>query len=186
MVGFLLSILIQLAFQDEVIFDGVHQACLSSDQPKLRSETILRELAAKAITTQRTCFLVIDGLDECSGTTEHSPREVQTEILDWLLDLSKTGGVIDRPDSRSLRILLVGQRNGVLEESLRDFPEIRLEDIADHSADISAYCEQKSTEIQAKFSFDDQVRAGLVAKVRNGAKGRSISTKLTLIRQGRG
>ncbi|RYO88380.1 hypothetical protein DL766_003059 [Monosporascus sp. MC13-8B] len=84
-----LSIVSQLIYQDEVVLDYVYEKCHLHDHHTLRSSNIVRDLATEAVRYQRTCYLVLDGLDECVGTSAASPDTEQGKVLDWLAKIGK-------------------------------------------------------------------------------------------------
>lgn len=84
-----------------------------------RSTLNLRELTAKAIASQRLCFLVSDGLDECSEEDLRPARhDSQREIIDRLEALMAPEVAItpgSDSEGRRIHLLMCGQRNGFLE-----------------------------------------------------------------------
>ncbi|RYP40562.1 hypothetical protein DL767_001562 [Monosporascus sp. MG133] len=84
-----LSIVSQLIYQDEVVLDYVYEKCHLHDHHTLRSSNTIRDLATEAIRYHRICYLVLDGLDECVGTSAASPDTEQGKVLDWLAKIGK-------------------------------------------------------------------------------------------------
>ena len=160
----------QIAFQDDAALDALYRKCLAVEQQKIRSASLLRELATAAVTSQRCCFLVIDGLDECIG--ESPVHRNSEEAVEWLHSLIKEG-VSEHcgQDKRNIHLLISGQRDGFLEERLRAYPQIRLEAAEAHRHDIEAYATSRSYQIQRAFRIDEGLRTDIVNKVCRSAKG---------------
>lgn len=173
----LLSLLSQMVFQDEVILDLVYQRSIVADQQKIRSLSLLRELTEIALRTTRFCFVVVDALDECVGDQPARPETVQGEVIDWLESIMSVPKcnteeeVVGEQDGRCMRLLIFGQRNGLLEERLRGYPAIQLDCSLSHMEDINAYSEAQSLRIQKKFDIDEDVRRGIMNRVTTRSKG---------------
>ena len=176
MKALLLSLLHQLAFQDEVVLDMVYQEYLTVDPYKIRSTATLQDLLAKALASQRLCFLVVDGLDECTEEDLLSSRNKgQGEIIDWLEAMTSKDTIDSDPDSgdQCIRLLMCGQRNGFLEERLSRHPQIQLEAILEHGKDIQAYAEAKIQQLQnEKHGVTEQMRQDILNKVCSATKGK--------------
>lgn len=176
MTALILSLLYQLVVQDEVVLDLVYQEYLAVDSQRPTSNLTLRELAAKALASQRHCFLVVDGLDECSEEDLRSSRNnSQAEVIDWLEARMTTKDAIDLDSdsgSRCIRLLICGQRNGFLEERLSRYPQIQLETISEHRRDIRAYTKTKIKQLQdEKPGVTEQMQQDVLNKVCSAAKG---------------
>jgi hypothetical protein len=172
----LLSLLSQVMLQDEVVLDIVYQRFVSADQQKIRSVSLLRELAALALKAQSYCFVVVDGLDECVDSFAKS-EDAQGEVIDWLETLmatpdpSSTQPGSSKPDDRCLRLLISGQRNGYLEKRLEQWPAIQIDSSSAHMNDIQAYSAAKGIEIQKRFGTDEATRLDIISKVNRRALG---------------
>ncbi|KAK3986135.1 hypothetical protein QBC44DRAFT_373441 [Cladorrhinum sp. PSN332] len=171
-----LSILSQLASQDEVVLDSLYERLVALHQQEIRSGSILQELMDMAVGSQQSCFVVIDGLDECVGGPGAQHDHGQKEVVGWIESLSSTGN----RNGQRLRILISAQRNGFLENTLGHHPNIRLEKLNAHTADIKAYCEVRSHDIQQKFTLQDNLRADIVSRVWSGADGMFLYAKVVL------
>ncbi|KAM7210934.1 Ankyrin repeat-containing domain protein [Rhypophila decipiens] len=184
--AFLLSAICQLLFQDEVLLDIIYQRCLSVDQQKVHSELLLRELAAIAVASQRLCYLVIDGLDECLGDSTINSKEAQEELIDWVESMASEGDAEgSEAADRSIRLLVCAQRNGTIEKRLALYPSIQLELVDAHLRDVERYAELKSFLIQQKFTkknfvIDEEGRKDIVKRVCSGAKGMFLYAKIVL------
>jgi hypothetical protein len=170
--GLLLALLSQLIHHDDVLLEQTYQRCLAVDQRKLRSSDTVRDLASAILKSQRLCFVILDGLDECVGDTSANPAEEQEQVINWFDVLT-----VD-PDSKEshnckgcVRLFISGQRNGVLENRLSSYSSIRLETTAAHAQDIESYATRRSAEIRKKFQISREVERDLVNRVTLGAKG---------------
>ncbi len=165
-----LSVCCQIAFQDDVALDRLYQSLLATEQHRVRSESLLRELATAAVTSQRFCFIVIDGMDECVGeTASRGNSEGAIEWLESLLEERVFENV--QQDKRSVHLLISGQRDGFLEERLRDYAQIRLDEKEAHKHEIEAYVTSTSYQIQQKFKIDEGLRMDVVKKACSHARG---------------
>lgn len=162
----LLSILSQLATQDEVTLDLLYQQLVALDHQKLKSVSVLQELASMALASQPSCFIVVDGLDECIAELSAEPEESQNEVLKWMETVCPTA------NNQRLRILISGQRNGFLEQRLRHHPGIQLEVVDGHTTDIKVYVNVRTRDIQQKFKIQETQRLDIVDRVSSGAKGK--------------
>lgn len=168
------SIICQLVFQDEVLVDIIYQKCLATGQQRIDSEPLLRDLAATALGSQRLCYMVVDGLDECVGDSMSGNKKAQEDVVDWFKSTMSDDDA-ERPEApdRSIRLLISAQRNGTLEDRLSGYPQIQLEVVDAHLRDLETYAESTSFRIQRKFSrtVDEECRKKVVRRVCSGAKG---------------
>jgi hypothetical protein len=172
LIGLLLALLSQLIHQDDVLLEQTYQRCLAVNQYKIHSSDTIRDLASVALKSQRLCFVILDGLDECVGGLSANPAEEQEQVIHWFDDLTAD------PDSEEsnvcescIRLFISGQRNGVLEERLKLYPSIQLETAAAHTMDIESYARRRSAKICKKFGISTEVERDLVNRVTSGAKG---------------
>ena len=173
-VAMLLSFLSQTLFQDEVLLDLIHKRCTLADQQKIRSESLLRELAKLVLQAQRRCFIVVDALDECDGDQLGKPEDAQGIVIDWLESLREHQNG-SKPSDRCIRLLISGQRNGVLDQRLKHWPAIRLDSSSSHMNDIKMYCEAKRLQIRQEFdALEDieNISLDIIRRVTSRAKGR--------------
>ncbi|KAH8684930.1 hypothetical protein BGZ61DRAFT_548682 [Ilyonectria robusta] len=179
--GSLLALLSQLIHQDDVLLEQTYQRCLAVDQHKIRSLDTIRDLASVAFKSQRVCFVILDGLDECVGGPSANPADEQKQVIDWFEDLTTD---IDSNESGNgefcMRLFISGQRNGILEERLRSYPSIQLETEAAHNRDIESYAKQRSAEMHKRFRFSTEEERDLVNRVTSRAKGMFIYAKIVL------
>jgi hypothetical protein len=170
--GLLLSLLAQLIQQDVVVLEQTYQRCLALSQQQIHSSDTIRDLASVALNSQKMCFVIIDGLDECRSDSSRSPAEEQEEqedVINWFSDV--IAGQDPEGSHTCIRLLISGRRNGVLEEHLGSSPFIRLETAAEHSQDIETYAERRSVEICKKFRKSDEVKRDLINRVTSAAQG---------------
>lgn len=170
--GLLLALLSQLIHQDDVLLDQTYERCLAVDHQKVRSSDIICDLASEILKSQRLCFVVLDGLDECVGDASANPVEEQQQVIDWFEALTIDSDLSESRTCKSfVRLLISGQRNGVLEQRLSLHPSIRLETVTAHTKDIELYATRRSAEIRQKFRISSEVERDLVNRVTSSAKG---------------
>ncbi|KAK4146369.1 uncharacterized protein C8A04DRAFT_9869 [Dichotomopilus funicola] len=184
-VPMLLSLLSQAVFQDEVLLDLVYQRCIRVDQQRIRSASLLRELAELVLEAQSICFVVVDALDECAGDQSVTAEDAQGQVIDWLESLMRHSQPRNHeassgPSDRCIRLLISGQRNGLLERRLGHWPTVQVDSSLSHMNDIKTYCEAESLRIQQKFSAAEDARLGIVGKVTSTAKGMFLYAKVVL------
>ena len=173
-ISMLLSLLSQTLFQDEVLLDLIYERCTKADQQKIRSASLLRDFAKLVIQAQSVCFVVVDALDECVGDQVGRPEDAQGQVIDWLQSLREHEAGSEPSDS-CIRLLISGQRNGVLDERLKTWPAIQVDSSLSHMNDIKAYCEVESLRIQQEFELgeeEEKIRLDIVRRVNSRAKGR--------------
>jgi len=141
------------------------------DQQKLSLHK-LRDLASTALKAQRRCFVVIDGLDECASDTIDSQSNEAERVLQWFEQLiSFNEEAIPDTDGLCIRLLVSGQRDGNLEETLDSYPSIQLEKTEGHSDDIKTYAKDEAVKISTQFSAGVEVERDIIHKVTTRAKG---------------
>jgi len=128
------------------------------------------------VALQRVSFIVIDGLDECSDEEMHQKHtESQREVIDWLQALittTRATGPGTDPGHCCLRLLVSSQRNGYLEQRLRDYPQIQLESVPGHEQNIKVYVETKIRQLKdEKPGVTEQMQQDILRKVCSAAKG---------------
>ncbi|KAH6848231.1 hypothetical protein B0I37DRAFT_309598 [Chaetomium sp. MPI-CAGE-AT-0009] len=165
----LLSLLSQAVLHDEVLLDLIYQRLILAGQQKIRSVSLLRELAELAFKSQSVCFMVIDGLDEWCWPGNKARG------------LSSAVGDGSQQDDRCTRLLISGQRNGFLEERLKHWPAIQVNSSPAHMDDIGAYSEVKTQDIRRKFGIDEAIRLDIIRRVNERAlEGMFLYPKVVL------
>ncbi|RYP66506.1 hypothetical protein DL770_008790 [Monosporascus sp. CRB-9-2] len=120
--GLLLALLSQLIHQDDVLLEQSYQWCLAVDQQKVHSSDTVRYLVSVLLKSQRLCFVILDGLDECVGDPSANPTEEQEQVIDWFDDLTVDPESKESHTCKScVRLFISGQRNGVLDKRLGMF-----------------------------------------------------------------
>ena len=152
----------QLITQDVSLSHELLDEFSSIDSCQLSIER-LQSYARTGFASYQTSFVVVDGIDECT-------KDEAKKAVKWLLSL--LGPRLGEPDGL-VRVLVAGQRDGVLDDLLASQPAISLE-APSHSADIRQYCEEISGDIQAKFSISDSLRDFIACRVTDGAQGNYV------------
>jgi hypothetical protein len=128
--GFLRAILEQLISQNTTLSGQLFDDISEIEGENLRKTERLQHLVKKALETSRLSFLVLDGLDEC-------PKDETEKTVKWLLSILE-----EQPAGTNLRIILSGQRDGVLDRLLKPYSSISL-DVSTtpaHTQDVNHYC----------------------------------------------
>jgi hypothetical protein len=151
--------------------DFFYREFCSIDQQKLSIHKLC-DLTSTALRAQRRCFVVVDGLDECTRDPIDSKSNEAERVLKWFEELMvpREGGVPDA-DDQCIRFLVSGQRDGHLEEKLDSYPFIRLETTAGHGDDIKSYAKLEAAKICKQFSAGIEVEQDIIQKVITRAKG---------------
>ncbi|KAI1658130.1 WD40 repeat-like protein [Daldinia decipiens] len=163
------GILDQLIAQDPAMSDHLFSKISAMDPTSLRLTRTLEGLVKEALESHQICYIVIDGLDESV------PKEAERSVQ-WLLSLIKGRS---ENTTTSLRILLCGQRDGVLDKLLVDKPSITLENTA-HTKDIERYCLHFCERIGDKFAISDEFQKSIAVRVTNSAKGMFLYARVVL------
>jgi len=172
-VAMLLCFLSQTLYQDEVLLDLIYERCVLADQQKIRSASVLCELVELVLQAQRLCFVVVDALDECEGDQLGKLEGTQGKVIDWLESLRKHQASSE-PSDRCIRLLISGQRNGVLDERLQHWPAIKLDSSPSHMNDIKTYCEIERIRIRQEFDAVEDIEKiswDIIRRVNSRAKG---------------
>lgn len=175
-----MALLSQLIHQDDVLLQHTYKWCLEYKQQNIQPSAI-RDLASIALKSQKFCFVILDGLDECVGDPLANPAEEQAQVIDWFNDLTTDPDLEGLPTHESsIRLFISGQRNGVLEKRLSSYPSIQLETAKAHTQDIESYAEQRCEEIRKKFRISADENRDLVEKIASNAKGMFLYAKIVL------
>ena len=148
------SSLAQLARRDTILAARLHDACTSNDQSSISS--ILEPLGEIAFESQKECFLIIDGLDECL------PLEAEN-LIRWLSSRVN--------EANRLRILFAGQRTDLLLEHLKTADHISL-DAHEHKEDISKYVIDAARALKDQFDISKETETHIVAQVTHRANSK--------------
>lgn len=141
MVDMLRSFIEQLLQQDDAIVDDLHDTVLPAHPSEISSVSWLTSVATRILLAQRSCYIVVDGVDECA-------LDQRKHILQWLktiLSESKVSNVV-------VKILVSGQRDGVIDAALHDCAcNITLDDQARHLRDIENFASSILNQIKDRF-----------------------------------
>ncbi|KAI0440377.1 hypothetical protein F4803DRAFT_527373 [Xylaria telfairii] len=166
--------LVQLIQQDHSLAPGLYQSCCLVSNADARQLSTLKNWVIELLKSQSTCAIVLDGLDECN---HHGSGNEAKTILDWLL--TTVIPVCERGGSR-LRLLALGQRDGVVDSTLSAYPSIRLDTSIAHFDDIQSFAKSHAWEISKRFSLDEKEGSEIVRKVTTTAKGMFLYAKVVM------
>lgn len=152
----------QMITRDPSLSDHLFNELASITGVNLRSTQKLESLVTASFEHFRTCFIVIDGLDEAFPVDA-------IKTLKWLLPL--TEGPVQE-NGPSIRLLFSGQRDGLLDHELSSQASIALETIADHDMDIRNYCAQVCAQIRSKFRISTEMETNIISQVTSQANGK--------------
>ncbi|KAK3996549.1 hypothetical protein QBC44DRAFT_317159 [Cladorrhinum sp. PSN332] len=165
------ALLEQLIGQDQAASIYFHELVSSTSGVNLRATKTLQDFVMKSVQGYQASYLVLDGLDECANGEA-------SKIIDCFLSL-----VSPQPQSTDagtkLRVILAGQRDGVLDTRLASHPSISL-DHAGHLNDIRFYTEAFGEKIQAKFKLSADMKQEIVSLVLTEADGMFLFARVVL------
>jgi hypothetical protein len=144
----------QLINQDPCMSDHLFEKASSTQGVTLRTTNTLKKLIEDSLESYHLCYIVLDGLDECT-------RDEAVNVVNWLLSL--TSGKSDNSATK-MRVLFSGQRDGVLDNLLASQPSIELE-MSDHITDIRQYCLKLCGIIQRKFDLEPGKAHAIAEKI---------------------
>ncbi|KAI0897380.1 WD40 repeat-like protein [Annulohypoxylon nitens] len=163
------AILEQLIDQDPDMSDHLFDEISVLEGTGPPSMKTLEKLVRAALESNHISYIVLDGLDECD-------EKVATKSVRWFLSLAD--GQLSEPNS-ILRVLFCGQRDGILDELLKQRPSISLE-ASSHVEDIGRHCRKKCEEIQKKFRTSLATKEDIISRVMNEAKGMFLYARVVL------
>jgi hypothetical protein len=169
MSGLFRALLVQLLYQDHGLTDYFHQECSALSQSELWSLAKLQNLMLETLKGQRSCFIILDGLDEC-GQDKAMSREISETIIDWF---DQQAIPVCQSNGSHVRLLLSGQRDGILDRRLSKFLTIGLDNTSSHKQDIRRFAESRAAEVQQRFSLSPSSQASIATKVTDAADGKS-------------
>ena len=155
------GILAQLVQQNEELLSYMYDACCSSNEAIIESESLLKRLVEVSLRScsTSTC-IIIDGIDECDEVEER-------KTIAWFLEMSR---VINRDNAGSIRLLFISQRDKVTESLLNKASVITL-DSKYHQEDIQAYARHWSVLIRHKFGISEASASRISINVATEARG---------------
>lgn len=141
MLDMLRSFIEQLLQQDDAIVNHLHETVLPARPSATSNVSWLTDVATRMLLTQKRCYIVVDGLDECA-------LDQRKHILQWLktiLSESKVSNVV-------VKILVSGQRDGVIDAMLHDCTHnIRLDNQTPHLRYIESFASSVMNKIKDRF-----------------------------------
>ncbi|KAL3293731.1 Zinc finger protein [Colletotrichum asianum] len=167
--SFLRAILTQLISQNMMSSQEFFEDFAKQNEVSIRSRESLETLTQRALEEYRVSFLILDGLDECE-------REQARRTVEWLLALRRLDKYVGKT---SLRIIFSGQRDGLLDDVLSEFPNIRLESTK-HNADIERYSLQYASKRQKRFRLNKDLETHIASLVTKGAQGMFLYARVVL------
>ncbi|KAL1840879.1 hypothetical protein VTJ49DRAFT_7671 [Mycothermus thermophilus] len=150
---FLLALLDQLITEDAALSTELLEEFVAIDPSQLSTDR-LQGYAKTALSAYRTLYLLVDGADEC-------PNTEAVRLIKWLLSLIQPAA--DGPGP-SVRILVSGRRDGVLDDILKNKPDICLDASPSHSDDIRNFCSEMAEEIQNELGIPDALKKDIVSQ----------------------
>lgn len=174
----LTAILSQIVLSDDIVLHHTYLE-LAAHSPLERPEIeTLTKLTIAALQSQRACYIIIDGLDECGEPGGRTNTDAE-EMLQFLRELLVLPTAPDQPTRGSLRLFLSGQRDGYWEAQLAKLPRIqpiRLDSENGHNQDIRNFCLQMTDQLLNVFQGPkvNAVVTNVIVtqrKVENRAKG---------------
>ena len=163
------GILAQLVRQNGELLSYVYDACCTSDETTIDSESLLKRLVEVSLRTCANTYIIIDGIDECDEVEEK-------KTIAWFLEMSK---VINRDNPGSIRLLFISQRDKVTETLLNKASVITL-DSKYHQEDIQAYARHWSVLIRQKFEISEASASRISINVATKAQGEKNLSSMTL------
>lgn len=159
------AFLVQLIRQDATLAHVLYEKCCSVSTTEAQSTATLQNWAAEILPTQTRCIIVLDGLDECN---HHSDGCQSTSILEWFLKSVIPNCV---KEGSEMRLLCLGQRDGLVDFVLSDYPSVSLDTSTLHLDDIRSFAEYRASEIAQQFSLDSDEELAIVQKVVTSSTG---------------
>ncbi|ETS80318.1 hypothetical protein PFICI_07847 [Pestalotiopsis fici W106-1] len=166
MTDMLRAVIVQLLTQDPTLVGASFEEYGSVSDRQARSLTCLKSWAKMLLLSQRECHIILDGLDECPDNGK--PVSESIGILDWFLKeiMPETSA-----QGSSLRLLITGQRDGILDKALFKYPTFKLDTFAAHLDDIKSFTRAEASKLGRRFSlegFEEQSIAKKVVEASNG------------------
>ena len=160
------AIISQLLDQDNLLLDHLHREWTSLGDPvDLSDGSVLKEVAKDCLDSQHKVWVMLDGLDECDGDSH--------TVLEWCL--AQVQSPLVTSSGARIRLLVAGQRNGVIDQLLSACPEVRLDRIDSHLRDIEEYTKARAIQLRDRFLLDSREEAEVVERVKDGSKGEGSS-----------
>jgi hypothetical protein len=163
------AILTQLLNQDHETLEYMQKECGSLGKTDVLEESFLKGLVEHCLKIQRKVWVVLDGLDECDEWLEKGARVSESRrIIEWFQEAVLSSSA---SPTCSIRLLILAQRDGVIEKALSKFPSISLDAETPHLKDIEQYSKARAALIRERFSLEPDEVATIVRKVVKESKG---------------
>jgi len=166
--GLLRALLVQMLYLDDSLTELFHQKFAPLGKSELSALANLQNVLLDTLQSQRDCFVILDGLDEC-GQESRTSKPTSEQIIDWFIDKVLPACQVE---GGTVRLLLSGQRDGVLDKRLSTYPSIGLDLTAFHKKDIQRFSEQRAREIGKRFAISKESEISIAMKVTNRSDGK--------------
>ncbi|KAI0971544.1 hypothetical protein F4678DRAFT_87902 [Xylaria arbuscula] len=168
------SLLAQLTTIDASIVPELYQKCCVVGNSEARQLASLKAWTANLLKSQNSCMIILDGLDECNYTT--SGNEAR-QILDWM-----TANIIPEAekDGSRIRLLALGQRDGIVDSALSKYPSIQLDSIRAHLDDIFMFARSRASKIRERFELNLEEELAIIKRITTTAKGMFLYAKVVM------
>ncbi|KAK8876959.1 hypothetical protein PGQ11_001905 [Apiospora arundinis] len=168
------ALLAQLVRQDAALVHVLYEKCCLVTTAEAQSLDTLKSWAAELFKLQTKCTIILDGLDECN---HHNDGQEARRLLDWFTtdiipDCSKDGA--------DIRLLCLGQRDGVVDAVLSHFPSICLDSSPLHLDDIRSFTAARASKIAQKFQLEPGDENEIVQMVASSSKSMFLYAKLVM------
>ncbi|KAI0809904.1 hypothetical protein GGR55DRAFT_679137 [Xylaria sp. FL0064] len=159
------ALLVQLIRQDNSLVLDLYRKCSLVSNTEARQLPTLQNWLMEVLESQATCSIALDGLDEYNY---HGSGDEARKILDWFISTviphcSRVGA--------KLRLLALGQRDGVVDSALSGYSSISLDYSAAHLDDIQSFARSRALELSKRLKLDEKEESNIIQKVTTTAKG---------------
>ncbi|KAK4064835.1 uncharacterized protein Triagg1_8834 [Trichoderma aggressivum f. europaeum] len=170
------GLLTQILDQDDTLREYIFHRCSHLNKPDIHREPFLQELAEDCLSGQQRVWIILDGLDDCEGVSEVDRTESR-RVLEWF-----QSKILSRNTTQngSIRLLILGQRDGHIDQMLFQHPGINLDATESHIKDIETFTRSKAALIRTRFSLDPSAESQIVEKVAATSKGMFLYSKVVL------
>ncbi|KAH7163352.1 hypothetical protein B0J13DRAFT_634582 [Dactylonectria estremocensis] len=164
------GLLSQLMRDDEdLLLQLYEKGNLQSGEAVLRDASMTKELLDVALDSQKTTYIVIDGIDECG-------RDERKEICTWFTERIHK---LEKTDFGNLRCLFVSQEDGIAKKDLAMISAIKILPSHVHK-DIRRYIESWRMKIEEKHGHLDPAEHPLTDIIMASTRGMFLFAKLVV------
>ncbi|KAI1114303.1 hypothetical protein F5Y14DRAFT_189934 [Nemania sp. NC0429] len=169
------AFLAQLMRQDRSLVPVFYEKLSAVNNSEARELHNLKTWALEFFKCQNTCTIILHGLDECER--DNGKRSEASKILEWLLS-----SVIPdcEQEGARLRLLVLGQRDGDLDDTLSSYHSIRLDSASPHFQDIKSFAMMRASKIRERFSLGPEEERHIAHKVTEAANGMFLYAKVVM------